>query len=271
MIVAETNPVSSKKDTAGPANREESSVLDSDSLPPPYSPPFDQSQPTSSHSHAPSIQPHGPPSDCVETPNIPAVNFLLVRERDRPIQGRYLLDLSVPPPPLSARSSDYKHLGPHNLRFETRDGKISPEIWLVAGEQATQARVSLVSRDGAINAVFHTPPPSTPRAPVRIVLENRDGTTTLALPRSFHGLLRLQTRHSRIVLSPELSALAATLSISKGTHAYFVGARGGTEDEATVVTRDGTVNVRFEDELAAGGVSDRVGGGGVHWIGSSKR
>ncbi|KAH9981978.1 hypothetical protein BJV74DRAFT_797690 [Russula compacta] len=67
----------------------------------------------------------------IESPrNIPPKNYDRVSKRSIPLEGQYLLDLSLPPPPPSLFGivSDADHKNP--LLYST-SGSITAEVWII--------------------------------------------------------------------------------------------------------------------------------------------
>ncbi|KAF8475272.1 hypothetical protein DFH94DRAFT_760339 [Russula ochroleuca] len=95
--------------------------------------------------------------DEVDGPDIPPTNYLHISRdegmRDAPVNGQYILDLSLAPPPLPpgiAPDAVRK-----NLTLHTTNGHVTAEIWIKHDRSTKSKRVSLdmYSRNGAVRAI----------------------------------------------------------------------------------------------------------------------
>ena len=254
-------------------------------LPPPYTPPpfpASMSAPIPSSSSAA----QSPPAP----PTLQPTNNLHIIRTNSAIRESILLDLSLSPVP--GYTSDN-----HNLAFESRNGSVRAEVWVregrasdtTGGPAPDRARMRFTSQNGAVSAqivslglpltsarflVTHVSLPlqhqteSTDLRPrLSLHLNSQNGSTTLALPRTFRGTLTLASVHGSIRLSDALSSHTALLREEQGVRVVFVGERrqagaGDMKDEtddAYVGTRNGAVRVSFDDEDAGGLRGESVG------------
>ena len=63
---------------------------------------------------------------------------------------------------------------------------------------------------------------------LNIDVKVHNGSVAIAIPRCFHGQLKLRTGNATVCLTPALAPRAATVSALDGTHTYFVGERPGS-------------------------------------------
>ncbi|KAG1729511.1 uncharacterized protein EDB91DRAFT_811312 [Suillus paluster] len=217
-----------------------------DALPPAYSDHVQHTQIRSSGSTE--LQPPSKPT-----------NFLSLILKDKHIRGSYVINplMQIPLsllPPLNAGETDQDR---KNLYLRTKDGNINADIWLIGQEEAApknkrRTTLSLSSNDGHITAKINTVKVV---APFLLDIYARDGRVTVLLPRSFHGPLLLITRESA-KLSDELVQRSMTLSTLEHMQRYFVGdfshqtfGDDWNGDELKVVSRDGSVTIRYTDEV----------------------
>ncbi|KAH9981983.1 hypothetical protein BJV74DRAFT_887223 [Russula compacta] len=168
--------------------------------------------------------------DLVSSPtrNVYPTNYLRVSKQGVAVKGQYVLDLSLPPPPLPARGIDISR---KNLSLHTMKGPITAEIWIIHDGSGRSKRVSLelIGDNGLVNATVHDP--SSPdgnshaRPSLDVELYANNGDISLSLPRCFRGPITIRTTHEGIVLSAALEECTALLLDAQGTRAYFVGDR----------------------------------------------
>ncbi|KAA1473139.1 hypothetical protein DENSPDRAFT_930782 [Dentipellis sp. KUC8613] len=185
-----------------------------------------------------------------------------------------------------------------NLFLQGHNASMDAEVWVVdtrGGEHvAGRAVLKFVNHNGRVDVAVHAPS-SEPRPCISVSISTHSGAVDLALPRTFTGPLALSNDFGHTRLSPALAAASAPLAETHRTQTRFVGRRptcwralamqGGAGasmgagagvgmgvgagvgaedvpvDEVAVVTRHGTVSVRFEDEPPMGKLE--VGAAGV--------
>ncbi|KAH9954739.1 hypothetical protein BC827DRAFT_1241236 [Russula dissimulans] len=193
---------------------------------------------------------------------IPYTNFLLVVKRDSSVEGRYIVDLALPPPPSSAPDTDRK-----NVSLHTTSGSINAEVWVIHDGSAESKRVSLAmsSDNGRVRAKVHAPSPNGrpyERPSLDIELHADYGDVFVSLPPCFRGPITIRTGDERIALSPGLTECTALLSDVPGVREYFVGERRPRESRGS-----GKVNGRPEEPLDELVVRGKFTSVRINWVG----
>ncbi|KAI9432962.1 hypothetical protein H4582DRAFT_1820433, partial [Lactarius indigo] len=234
--------------------------------PPPYAPPQDSSSHQGSSLQDVTLPRSGFP------PDLPPTNYLHVKEKNNSIKTKILLDLSMPPPQVSALPTGIHDPDMSHLIMDSHNGAVSSEVWVhrpdlgdtASGRKDKRKRVRLEfrSHNGAIKALVHIHPSmAEPRPFLQIEAKGHNGSVTISIPRSFRGQLTLHTDNGRVVLSSALAPRASMLSGLNGSHTYFVGERpdgdkwrtgtsgeGEEVDEVIGWSKNGSVKVSYDDE-----------------------
>ncbi|KAK7014208.1 hypothetical protein R3P38DRAFT_3001705 [Favolaschia claudopus] len=181
-------------------------------------------------------------------PGIPSSNFISITRRLSESKGVYVLDptLRLPQSILRPRYSKA------HLSISAVLGEASAEVYIVNSESmphGSRTRIEVSSAVGSTKLVLHAPDR---RAPMSVSVSAHLGESTLLLPRSFRGPIRLSTTLGENTLSPALRA--ATVPVG---NRLFVGtwndnelnSKEWTGDEATVVSTLGSVYVAYDDEV----------------------
>ncbi|KAF7326149.1 hypothetical protein MKEN_00466400 [Mycena kentingensis (nom. inval.)] len=237
-------------------NRVEVSQMPMDDPPPAYGTPPPAAPP-------PPPKAPSPPSD------IKAANYVTISRRDGAIRGAFVVDprLKIPAQLLAPLLKDETEETRRNINLSTKDGRIDADVWVVSDEEADckcrrKVRVGVHTGDGNVGFRLHTTAtnPYTPRTPLSLKLHTGDGHVNLELPRAFRGPLTVHLHDGRLRLSPALTAVTTIFSESNGISRCFIGdyAESGwadapgewTGDEAEVTSRDGNLNLWFDDEKA---------------------
>jgi len=193
---------------------------------------------------------------------IPHTNFLLVVKRGSSVEGRYIVDLALPPPPSSAPDTDRK-----NVSLHTTSGSINAEVWVIHDGSAESKRVSLAmsSDNGRVRAKVHAPSPDGSaygRPSLDIELRADYGDVFVTLPRCFRGPITIRTGDERIALSTGLAECTALLSDVPGVREYFLGERRPKESRG-----GGKLNGTPEEPLDELVVRGKFTSVRINWVG----
>ncbi|KAI9511398.1 hypothetical protein F5148DRAFT_1171286 [Russula earlei] len=216
---------------------------------------------------------------------IPPTNYLKV-SKCIPLEGQYILDLALRPPPPSpgivtdAEAKDRKDLTVHkNLTLHTTSGPITTEIWMNYDRSVKSKRVSveLCSDYGFVHAKLHdlncVDGSTRGRPSLDIELRASYGDVSISLPSCFRGPITIRTTHERIALSRALENCTALISDVQGIRVYFVGERPpngkwrrghGDDKDDDSKERGGPLGV---DELSIGGKHTGVR---INWEGEEE-
>jgi hypothetical protein len=190
------------------------------------------------------------------------------------VEGYYLIDpsLPIPPPPLvpPETEQDRKH-----LKIDVNVGTINVDIGIAdPGPAGPSDPLKLSARGGTTGTVnlrvvcyphlpqslWFTHPLSSlqhassskTRPPFHLYASSNCGTVEIALPQSFHGILRLTSRVGTSELSGKrIIANSRLLHDTNGTKLYFIGDVSGLDeeswrgDEVIVDVKLGTINVKY--------------------------
>ncbi|KAF8427657.1 hypothetical protein L210DRAFT_3652516 [Boletus edulis BED1] len=222
----------------------------------------------------PSYSPHieSPPiasgSTLSSTPTYKSkpTNFLSLSNSDSSICGEFVIDPSIriPSSILPPLRQDDTEDDRKNLNLRSQNSSVNADIWLlgtpssqdpesaIGADKPRRTTIALISDHGSIRAQVHTLDDA---APFLLTARANHGTIRLAVPRSFHGLLSLSTRHGSTSLSDTLVENATQLSQIDDTRRYFIGdfqALGEVAWEGDLVELDathGSLRVKYIDEV----------------------
>ncbi|KAG6379892.1 hypothetical protein JVT61DRAFT_10455 [Boletus reticuloceps] len=177
-------------------------------------------------------------------------NFLSLSNSDSSICGEFVIDPSIriPPSMLPPLRQDETEDDRKNLNLRSQN---NPES-AIGADKPRRTTIALISDHGSIRAQVHTLDDA---APFLLTARANHGTIRLAVPRSFHGLLSLSTRHGSISLSDTLVENATQLSQIDNTRRYFIGdfqALGEDAWEGDLVELEathGSLRVKYIDEV----------------------
>ncbi|KAJ7889953.1 hypothetical protein B0H14DRAFT_2691384 [Mycena olivaceomarginata] len=163
--------------------------------------------------------------------DIKPANYISLTPRFNGVKGTFVLDPTLRLPPSMQPHSDKLHLG------------ISASL-----PSGSKTRMEVSSKMGSTKLVLHAPEC---RAPLTVNVDSRLGESTLLLPRSFRGPIRLSNTLGEITLSAALRA--ATVSFGDR---MFIGEWKEEEvkqkvwpgDELVVNSLLGSIYVGYNDE-----------------------
>jgi len=187
-------------------------------------------------------------------PNLPFTNYIVVHKKSLPVQGVYVLDLSLPRPPLLHPRVPLENR--QNLVLHTTKGAVTADVWFVHNESTRSPRVSMTlgNDNGFVHANLHDPScrdanEPTARPSLDVAVHANHGDISLTLPHCFRGPVTIHTTHERITFSPALEPCTSQLSDVLGERVYFVGERprsgewrGGDDDEGMENTSEEAVD-----------------------------
>ncbi|KAH7921838.1 hypothetical protein BV22DRAFT_1038167 [Leucogyrophana mollusca] len=222
--------------------------------PPSYYPPSAEPETTVS---AGGNTPQPPPA-----PKAKPTNFLTLRSEHSSVKGHYTIDpcMVIPPQFLPPLAPDETEGDRKNLSLHSSHGSVHADIWLLASQdkgpntpEVTKKRTTLhlSSGHGSVHTAVRT---ISGAAPFIMNINAPYGTVAVALPRSFHGHLRLVTVHGSVSVSSLLSENSTTLSQVDHARRFFIGniaAVGESEwsgDELVVESTHGRIKVKYVDE-----------------------
>jgi len=280
MIITDENkfkpgdPQPQPAEPSGSTSTSGASVASTDEMePPPYSPQPDprvdllEGEDTSI---VPSPFPRSLASPIVAVsnipPDLPRQNRLRVYRENDGIQDTYLIDPTLPAPP-----------GSHDkaLSLYSQNGSIHGTVFLTATPgRKVKGRVELegLSMNGSLRfSVAECPDDMR----LSIMIESRNGSVALFLPRSFRGPLTIKHANGGCDITPSLKARTRTLDETKAEHRCWVGEWGDDAadpewiaDECVVGSHNGSVKVGYwtpEDakrqQLPKGSMLEKVFGG----------
>ncbi|KAG1729510.1 uncharacterized protein EDB91DRAFT_811235 [Suillus paluster] len=253
----------SPQDPADPTTSELKAHLDTENVPtqlpgeapPPsyYSNPSGQDATTSTSSSSHLVQ---PPFKSKPT------NYLNLFSEHSSMKGEYVIDpcMSIPAsllPPLRPEESEADR---KNLCLRSTNGSVNAEVWLLRARDgqpydpkrpAKRTILDVSSEHGAVIVRVQTIHGA---APFLLTISAKNGTANVTLPRSFHGLLLLSTRHGSVSLADTLSENCTHLSQVDLTRRYFVGDLSmvndsdWTGDELRVEAEHGRIRVKYIEE-----------------------
>jgi len=203
---------------------------------------------------------------------IAPTNYVCVTKKGDPVDGHFVLDLSLsPPPPVHGISSDKDR---KNLTLHTTSGSIKAEISTKHDESTKSNRVSLdlSSDNGNVCAVVHDPfcpdrSSGLARPFFDIALRANYGDISLSLPRCFHGPITIRTGDERIAFSPEFKECASIILDVPSTKVYFVGDRPHSGKWGSGSSDNGESEEDPLDELTVDGRFTSVR---IHWDGDDE-
>ncbi|KAH9962563.1 hypothetical protein BC827DRAFT_199261 [Russula dissimulans] len=215
---------------------------------------------------------------------VPPTNYLYV-SKCIPIQGQYILDLSLRPPPPSppvvVSGTEAKTL--KNLSLHTTSGPITAEIWMTydRGVKSNRVSLELCSDNGVVHAKLHDlsclDGSTRGRPSLDVELRANYGDISVSLPLCFRGPITIQTTHERIAFSRALEECTALVSDVRGSRVYFVGERPQTgkwrrgnvdsDDEDSDDESKGPSPEEPIDELSIGGKHTGVR---INWEGEEE-
>ncbi|KAJ7270763.1 hypothetical protein B0H12DRAFT_1093757 [Mycena haematopus] len=183
----------------------------------------------------------------IAPPNIKPSNHISITRRLGEVKDTFVLDPTLQVP-LSIRDVLHKKV---HLNISAFMGEVNAVVYVVGSESlpsGSKTRMDVSSRMGSTTLVLHAPER---RAPISVRVNTRLGETTLLLPRSFRGPIRLSNKLGEITLSAALRAM----TVSFGNR-LFVGEWTEEEakekawpgDEAVVDSALGSVFVGYSDE-----------------------
>ncbi|KAJ7855018.1 hypothetical protein B0H14DRAFT_2579610 [Mycena olivaceomarginata] len=178
--------------------------------------------------------------------DIKPANYISLTPRFNGVKGTFVLDPTLRLPPSMQPHSDKLHLG-----ISAVMGEVNAVVYVVGSESlpsGSKTRMEVSSKMGSTKLVLHAPEC---RAPLTVNVDSRLGESTLLLPRSFRGPIRLSNTLGEITLSAALRA--ATVSFGDR---MFVGEWKEEEvkqkvwpgDELVVNSLLGSIYVGYNDE-----------------------
>jgi len=210
-------------------------------------------------------------NDKPERGRVPPTNHLHV-SKSIPIQGQYILDLSLRPPPPS--TPDVIRLGvPKNLSLHKTSGPITAEIWMTydCSVKSKRASVELCSDYGVVHAKLHDfsclDGSTSDRPSLDVELRASYGDISVSLPLCFRGPITIHTTHERIAFSRALEECTAQVLDVRGTRVYFVGERPQTGKWRRGSEGKGASPEEPVDELSIGGEHTSVR---INWEGEEE-
>jgi len=249
---------SDSKDKASTSKASEAGVAPESFDPPPtYTP---------STSDSPSISLPSSSTQCPSLPRLKPCNLVSLTRENNSIKEDFLLDpsLHIPSgllPPLAEGESDSTR---KNLRLLSKNGSVSTEIVLLAGDPATddsrknyrRTTLDIKSQNGSVTARIRTVEEKG-RRPIVLVAHSANGSVTVYIPRSFRGFLTIGSKNGSICFSDEVKEYLSTLSEVNSIRRCFLGDFEGWDgesewigDEAEVTSNNGRVRVNYVDDLS---------------------
>ncbi|KAG2358139.1 hypothetical protein BDR07DRAFT_1295789 [Suillus spraguei] len=200
-------------------------------------------------------------------------NHLHLFSEHSSIKGEYVIDpgMNIPSsllPPLRPEESETNR---KNLSLHSKNGYVKAEIWLLGAQDAQpfdskrstkRTILDMCSDHGSVTAWIHT---IHGVAPFLLTISSKNGAVSVALPRSFNGLLLLTTRHGSVSLTDTLSANCTHLSQVDLTRRYFVGDLSAvdesdwTGDELRVEAPHGNIKIKYVEEQTTADNTNKKG------------
>jgi len=218
--------------------------------PPSYSPP--RRAACSGQTAVPVVRPAAMPKAC---------NYLSLSRPNNAIRESYTVDpnMYIPRSLLSPLGRGESESDRKNLKLESSNGAIDVEIFLLGqtpgggAKSSRRTTMNVKTLNGSINIRLNTP--ATSRDPFHLTAFTVNGSMTIRLPRSFHGLL-ISTASS-INMSDALAEHVTTFSEINSTKRCFVGdlsewsegEEGWFGDEVSLATKNGRVKIMYTDEV----------------------
>ncbi|KAF8074725.1 hypothetical protein FPV67DRAFT_1665471 [Lyophyllum atratum] len=181
----------------------------------------------------------------------PSVSQVHIQERANEISGTYYIDPSFPSLGFDAGRNKARKKSPPHASFRTRQGPISLDLGTTgdATAEVPKANVLVSTRSGNISIKLMHSLPSLPRLGLEVL--SRGGNIVFFIPKSFSGVIQLNTRKGNRQILPALASSMKVLKESDTEALILVGDHSATEsrdvDFCQLNTRHGKLIVGLSD------------------------